>query len=437
MGWNGYFAFAGTEVINAERTEAYAAAAKAPWFTPIFKSTAVSTLEDADYINPWVDNPPWGDPDYPDTYRFWGAYPLNVTGIEDGTWSAQITENLGDGGHIGPLRAATRSVVFEVLLLGEDECAVEAGMGWLKSTLTGSPCLDGGGCNGDELCYFTCEPCIPEGCGETAAERMACAAENMRTLRNVKITSSPSITAKRTTTDGAAVWAVTFTATAGIPWEFGNEVPLVEGFMVAADPWIPEIIPADWRQDAVGEVISDAACAVKVYDPIVDPLCIAVEPPPSVPLVSLKCFTAPEEWERRWFSIPRKYVPYWGDVVPVVRVQARRSEVRNLRLRFYSDVDGDGDISQDPCAYCGDILFSYIPPNHTLVFDGVSQTVSAEGPGGVVRRADSLVFKTDGTPFDWPLLTCGFGYVVAVDLPSDHVGVVPGVDLSVTPRRTA
>lgn len=203
--------------------------------------------------------------------------------------------------------------------------------------------------------------------------------------------------------------------------------------MVAADPWVPTIVPADWAYSVVAEDETDADCAVPAYEPIIDPLCPAVLVPPGPPTVSLGCFTEPDTWKRRYFTIPRKYVPYWNDVVPVVKIQAR-AETRGLRLRFYSDVDADASVLDDPCAYCGDILFSYIPADHTLVFDGITQTVYAEGPGGTLRRADSLVFKTDGTPFDWPVLSCGFGYVVAVDLPPTHTGLLPAVDLSLAGR---
>lgn len=430
MAWHGYFVYGGSEIINAERTEVYIADAKQPWFNPVYGTNAISRLESVTYTDPWLDPAPWGDPDNPDTYRFWGAYPLNITGLEDDSRTASVTENIGDGGWIGPVRKSTKSVVFEVLLTGADECAVEAGFRWLKSALSPAPCGDDG-CNGTELCYYACEPCLADTC--TPDQLAECSAENLRTMRNVKVITGPVITARRKATNGASIWVVSFTLVAGVPFEFGVETPLVEGFMVAADPWVPSIVPADWAYDVVATTEVDASCAVREYQPIIDPLCPAVIVPPGPPSVNLGCFTAPDAWDRRWFTIPRKYVPYWGDVVPVVKVQAIE-EVRNLRLRFYSDVNADASVADDPCSYCGDILFSYIPADHTLVFDGITQTVYAEGPGGTLRRADSLVFKTDGTPFEWPVLTCGFGYIVAVDLPDTHTGALPAVDLSLAGR---
>jgi hypothetical protein len=320
-----------------------------------------------------------------------------------------------------------------VMLAGADECAVEAGFQWLKSALSASPCVDEG-CNGSELCYFSCEPCLADDC--TAEDLALCAAQTTRTLRNVKVINGPTRTAKRTAQNGAAIWVATFTAVAGVPFEFGVETPLVEGFMVAANPWVPDIVPADWQFDTVATSTEDDPCAVPAYEPIIDPLCPAVLVPPGPPSVSIGCFTPPELWDRRWFTIPRKYVPYWGEAVPVVKIQAR-VETRGLRLRFYADANADASVIDDPCSYCGDIVFSYIPAAHTLVFDGVTQRVYAEGPGGTLRRADSLVFKSDGTPFEWPLLSCGFGYVVTVDLPPDHVGALPAVDLSLAGRSSS
>jgi hypothetical protein len=316
------------------------------------------------------------------------------------------------------------------MLSGVDECATEAGFQWLKSALSGDPCSDQG-CSGTDLCYYACEPCAPLNC--TPEDRLACSQENLRTLRNVKVIGGPTITAQRTATNGAAIWVVQFTLVAAVPFEFGVETPLVEGFMVASNPWVPDVVPADWEFSTIATTEVDDDCAVPVYQPLTDPLCPAILVPPGPPTVPLGCFTEPDAWKRRWFTIPRKYVPYWGEVVPVVKVQAT-ADVRGLRLRFYSDVNADASVRDDPCAYCGDILFSYIPANHTLVFDGVTQSVYAEGPGGTLLRADSLVFKTDGTPFEWPVLSCGFGYVVTVDLPSTHVGALPAVDLSLTGR---
>jgi hypothetical protein len=122
-------------------------------------------------------------------------------------------------------------------------------------------------------------------------------------------------------------------------------------------------------------------------------------------------------------------------VVPKIRVHARKADLRNLRIRFYADPFNIGDISDDPCAFCGDFVISYVPTDYTLVLDGSEERVYVSGPGGIERRADSLVFASDGTPFQWPYLTCGFGYIVTLDLPQTQSP--PVVDLSLFARATA
>jgi hypothetical protein len=439
MAWLGYFTMNGSEFINMERTEKYLADAKVSWFIPRYGENGITAaVSDAPYEGVEDDPAPWVDPDIPVSTLFWGTYPLSVVGLSDSSRAAVITENIGNGGSIGPVRAASKQVVFEVILLGANEAATEYGLNWLKSLLTGVPCDSGAGCDEGELCYLASKPCAGLPChGTSLVLDDTCRVETIyRTLRGVKSISGPTITSQRSMSDGSSMVVVTFTIAAGDPFEYGMEVELVEGFGVEADPWVPDVVPADWAFDDTGVEIDEIPCALAVYQPIVDPLCPAIEPPPVPPSIPVGCFVVPEQWERRWFTLPRKYVPYWGDSVPVVSVQATVNEVRGLRLRFYSDPYADVTAMEDSCAFCGDILFSYIPPSTTMILDGISQQVIAEGAGGERQRADSLVFATDGSPFEWPLLSCGFGYVVAVDVPADQAPgwQFPAIDLTLVPR---
>jgi hypothetical protein len=119
-------------------------------------------------------------------------------------------------------------------------------------------------------------------------------------------------------------------------------------------------------------------------------------------------------------------------VVPRLQVHAREDDVRNLRVRFYADPFQVGDVSDDPCSFCGDMIVSYVPQGATMIIDGTDEVVNVVTAGGVTQRADSLVFASDGTPFDWPRLSCGFGYVVTMDLPEQ--ATPPVVDLSLFER---
>jgi hypothetical protein len=250
----------------------------------------------------------------------------------------------------------------------------------------------------------------------------------------VLINVGPTITDKRETSDGGAVWTVTFTAVAGEPWIYGSEVPVLEGFMDPdiPVPWAGGTVPDGGYLDLDGFIFPESACATEVFAPLQDPLFPTVIPPPLPPSVPLGNYNPPANWRRRQITVPNNYIPLWSDVVPKISVHARDHELRNLRLRFYPDVQADGDISDDPCSYCGDIVISYIPQGYTLVFDGSERQVYAYDATQQRRTANGLVFATDGAPFEWPVLTCGFGYIITFDLPQTQHP--PVVDLSLFPR---
>ncbi|HEY5419334.1 MAG TPA: hypothetical protein VIL10_01250, partial [Marmoricola sp.] len=472
MAWDGWFSYAGNEIINAARTECYATGANLGWFIPVFKNDSLGPVLGDSYISPLVDEAPWSDPDFPESYGFYGVYPLEVTGIDDSSRSSTVTESIRDGGNPGRLRHGTKTMVFNTVLIGEDDAAVSYGLRWLKQALLSGPC--GGAstqdCSGDDLCFLDSEPHVdvtgvqvtvvdgllappldiddgtpstggtgPDYDGGIANDDGVittdvdggtptsegtstpgvvivtdnspedCLPPLLRSLHKVVFNAGPTVTAKRTTSDGGAVWTVTFTAVAGEPWQYGAEVGVIEGFLDPAVtvPWVGGVVPDGGFLDLDGSIFDETACAEPVFSPIQDPLCPALIPPPLPPSVPLGCYDPPKNWRRRQITIPNTYIPLWGEVVPKFAIHARDTDVRNMRLRFYADVDGDGDISDDPCAFCGDIVVSYVPQGSSLIFDTSERQVYVLDASQRRRRADAVVFATDGTPFEWPVLTCG------------------------------
>lgn len=432
MAWEGYFTYAGQEFINAQRTEAYATQAGAGWLKGCFGTTDLGVMLGETYRSPLLDPAPWTDPDHPESYDFFGVYPLGVTGLEDSTRQGNVVESISDGGTVSRIRHGTRAVVFNVALVGGSDCAVEYGSRWLRRLLLGAACgtQSTEACSGDDLCYLSCEPVL-DWDSDDQYGWIGCLDPYERSLRRVVFNTGPTITAKQNISDGGAVWTASLTAIAGNPWEFGTEVPIVMKFGEATNPYVCE--PAG-VVNMNGPVVDDSTCKPVAYFPVFDPACPAFVEPPSYPTVPLGCYSPPGNWKRRQFTIPEEFIPLWGEVVPKIEVHAAPTvAVRNLRLRFYADVDGDGDVTDDPCAYCGDILISYVPPGQTLIFDGSDQLVYVQAAGdNGMRRADSLVFATDGTPFEWPVLSCGFGYVVTVD--TAQTADLPSIDLSLYPR---
>lgn len=457
MAFDGYFVFDGSEVINVARTEQYAKNLGATWLRPQYNNDSLGYMlgDGLRYTTPLLDDAPWVDGDLNESLDFLGLYPLGIEGLESATRTATVFEGIGNGGVVRNIRHSTKTSVFSGAILAMSEAGAEYGLRWLKQVLNGAPC--GGGtngveCSGADLCYLSAAPNMevptenePEFSGPAYNEGLygdglygfgltpeTCLTPYLRTLRNVTVTQGPLVTAKRSLSDGSAVWTVSFTMVAGKPYEFGASVPIIEGFLAdeTMPPWAPGIEGGLYTSSPYAVV--EASCPTPVYSPVYDPLCPAMIPPPGPASVAMGCFPSPSNWFRRHITIPEQYIPLWGDVVPRIEIHVDQEAVRGLRLRFYADPDNTGDPNIDPCAFCGDILFSYIPPNCTLVFDAVDQEVYIQQQGHGRRRADSLVFKTDGTPFDWPVLSCGSAYIVTFDMTQTQVA--PVIDMSLTAR---
>lgn len=470
MAWSGYFQFDGSEIINSQRVEQYAKNLHLPWFRPVYRTDSLGYMlgDGLAYRTPLLDNAPWMDDDVDESSDFLGLYPLEIVGLENSTRQATIVESTKNGGVVRGVRHGTKTVVFSALLIGLTEDAVDYGQRWLKSILNGAPC-DGGDCSGADLCFLSAEPImelphptdgsilmvdsdgyggpfyaygegpyggaitevVPPTIKPAPFNGDECLEPLWRSHRSVTTTVGPDITSKRVLSDGSHVWAVTFTMVAGIPYQFGMEKPIISQFLAddTTNPWAEGIVPGTY--DANGFIYDEVDCLEPALGPLYDPLCPALIPPPAPADVPMGCYIPPENWVRRQITIPKQNIPLWGEVLPVVRLHARDAEIRALRLRFYADPYDEGDPNLDPCSYCGDLVVSYVPKNYTLVFDAASEAVWVEGPNSV-RRADTLVFRTDGKPFDWPALTCGFGYIVTFD--TTQTQKPPVIDLSLIPR---
>lgn len=429
MAWLGYYEFDGMEIINVSRTEQYARAMGLFALRPVFKNEALGPILGQTYASPTIDQAPWVDSSQPESYDFLGVYPIDVVGVEGSTVNAAVNESVLDGGVVTKPRRATRTVVFSAALVSKTECGVEYGMRWLSTALTGKTCGSANDCIGGTMCYLSCEPQIPAG----SLDPTECLAPILRSLHRVTATVGPVITAKNKLPSGGYAWLVTWTVVAGMPFEFMAERPVIADFNDGVtDFYVNPLYPPvgeDWF-DSDGVTTTEFPCLPDIYRPVFDPECPQVIAPPAIPGIAVGCFAFPTEFERRFFTIPKEEVPTWGQVVPTIEFKVGLTEVRNLRLRFYSDVMETGDPNNDPCSYCGDIVFSYLPAGSTFIFDGIERVTKVLTPGNPPRRADAVVFKSDGTPFDWPELSCGVNYLVTLDLPAGEA--FPNVSMSLT-----
>lgn len=256
MVYSGYLDLGGREVINGGRTSAY--------LQLLLPTLNVAPCNDCEglyealgqkpYTSPLVDQPSWFDPDNPDTWDFYGLYPLSFEGFEDATTAATVTEFIYDGGAVSPPRRATRSMRVTGLLIGLDKAAVSAGMVWLRNVLRPGECGSNRACSGDHLSYFiSCPPlCLdspdlvdhpPESVrscstGAVLTPISACAMPYERHLYNAVVVDGPRIVEEYDPMCGAMI-RVEFTIVAGVPTPFGTAQQVTD---VIVDPTILPVV---------------------------------------------------------------------------------------------------------------------------------------------------------------------------------------------------
>lgn len=162
MAYEGWFSIDGTEVVNAERVRRYmkemvptiqmpTKTCECPELAPL--------LDDSPYSTPLNDNAPWVDLDNPDTWRFAGVFPLEITSLDDSTRTAEVIEYSGSGGSFTGIRNTTREIRLSALAMAADDAALSAGLSWLRNATTGL-CVPG--CETGTACFLSACPDIAD-----------------------------------------------------------------------------------------------------------------------------------------------------------------------------------------------------------------------------------------------------------------------------------
>jgi hypothetical protein len=161
---------------------------------------------------------------------------------------------------------------------------------------------------------------------------------------------------------------------------------------------------------------------VDALSELIDPDLPALASPPTPPAIPDLAIVDQNEWTRYYVEIPGEFVSLWSETVPTLQLLTQDDEVRQLRVRFYANPFGWDATAVDPTGYCGEFLLSYLPANSTLTVDGVSQAAYAQVSGSMPIPANQLLYGSDGSPMDWPSLSCGVDYIMTVDiLPTEDV----------------
>jgi hypothetical protein len=173
---------------------------------------------------------------------------------------------------------------------------------------------------------------------------------------------------------------------------------------------------------------ADWQCGV---DARTNPIGVTTPSPPRPPSISSAVVTT-TNWNRYFIPIPAGDVSLWSSMVPTITVTAPGGAVIDyaVRMRVMENPFNRDPSTLDYCNFCGEWLISIMPKQTTVTIDGENERSVASVQGGPLISADTLIYGTGGSPMQWPELSCGIPYVLAIDTP--RTGSLQNVQLTVT-----
>lgn len=410
MPYTGWVSFAGMELVNDARAQAYADLYDVQVEAEECEALR-AWLGDAPYVSPIDDDAPWYDPGVPESAAVLGYVGLDVAGLEAPTWSRETTALLSEGANVGPLRRGPREVVVRVAAFALGDAARVYAASWLGSVVRGSVCPTTGG-QGDALCLLAHCP-LP---GSTGRE--------LRTLADVGILDGPTVTGVSdmgTTCDGDPLYAVELEMTfvVGSPHIFrpGTVVADTVPLAPVATPGSPMPNP----DDCPGTI-----------DIATDPDCPQPTLPAPAPVAVDPCACVHEDYPlRQAVVLPGSVVPGVYEKVPNLRIFTGSADMRCVNIRWYMNPASltPDRITADPCAACAQISVPFLPANCTLYIDGTVQAAWIEpsntlaagliGDTGVATFSPTnpvTLYGPNGRAFEWPVFECAMPMVVEVSV---------------------
>jgi hypothetical protein len=215
----------------------------------------------------------------------------------------------------------------------------------------------------------------------------------------------------------------------GAALNLGEAFPYFDGDTADTPTW-----NFQWEGTPHESVSSAVAIENVAYDPLADPDCPRPPAPPRPPAIVDECIQEVGTWQRYWAVIPDDYVTEWLTMVPTIALHVGGEAAHQVRIRIYPN-----PLDLAPEMFVGDWIseqiVQYMPPNSTMLIDGVDQRVWAQVGAGPQLRADHLLHGTNGIPATWPTLSCGLGYLASFDVPEADVGNLE-IEIALTQRRS-
>lgn len=427
------------EIINNRRAYAYASNGGIGWLqdcsTCVTTEPVVPGAPEGGFVSPKIDQAPWYDEEDPDSWGFFGVVGIEVTGSDDSTRTATITQTTTIGGVIGPVHYGPRTLVFRVLVVAADECSLQFGLNWLRQVCA----YQATPCSGDSLTFFDCCPCLCDAAGfglggrcwaDNYAELAGnpdcdpewwpttyqelrvgppasvtewcawiernigvttgpgdyvccldeCVVPYLRQFHNTVVTEGPTVLNHPSLYSEGALAEVEFTITCGDPVQYAMPILVGAGAVTASEP------------------LDELPAAAPVVDPF------DRRPPSPLALATRPALAAPDGgWVRHEQD---------------ASLSAYGVLLSQQRLSFKLRTGSEGAERVRVGVWQGDervagYLVPYVPPRSTVIIDSARRTVEAEHDLGT-RNLSGFVKDWAGGPARWPNLNHN-GYRITVD----------------------
>jgi len=454
MGYDGYMAFNGTEVVNSVRTASYV---NNYGFAFVIACSQCQGAAAGPYYDPVTDGAPWVDPAVPWSKDFLGFFGITVGGVTAATGSRSPLAKVGDGAVIGQMKHAQRELNVHAMGFALSEQGMSWGQSWLSSVLQAGSGIPSCGtpCSGVAIS-------VKAWCPNCTDDAAACAAAN-RSLFQSAILQGPEFTNKVQIGQSCGrgrpwMWDTDFLLGAGLPFAFQD--PVVVATQVPFT--VPVLWPCvTWQSHTPGSgVCTLPDCSTNVFascmtwtpatdpscdDPcgsgdgnclLNDPLCPAptAPTPPARPNDPCLCVISMNP-VTTMTNIPASTLPRTAAFVPILQVNAGViKDMRRILLRFYRASAGEvcTYANLGTCDVMGEIGIPYLPAGSTLLIDGRQQVAIVTCADG--RTETPILYTSDGPMAKWPVLGCSDAWCVAVTADADNVGSDAWASVSVAVR---
>lgn len=253
----------------------------------------------------------------------------------------------------------------------------------------------------------------------------ACFRKYARQLRRVTCISGPVTIEEYQPTHGA-MEKVEFAFTAETPYIFGLQqevLTMIGGKYLSRTssgaPLITNTKTADYRLTNTLPMCEPGGNKPKPYT---DPHCPPIPLPPRTNVSTTACDPADPYKIGYALPIPDALIPTWSDVVPIFSLTAGGYGARDVRVRFLPrPLPTQSAEDLDPCSACGSFVIDYIPPHAKFTVDAAEERAYITHSNIQTTANHLLSGVTSGSLFEWPVLTCGTGYFVILDLPENRI----------------